>query len=278
MNHRAGLLVLVVFFCGCFHRTSGVSVSDAEAERIGQKIWMNEGGGKLLIWWDDICQCPSLGINNYLWYQADRPRVFDAPFPDLLDFMQKRGARVPKWLESRPPAPWTDKESYLKEAANSPRMDELRVLLRSTIALQARYSADRLEKALPKMLEIVPQDQREAIRRQFYRVAASTNGFYALVDYVNFKGEGVSPKERYFDKELGRDEGWGLLQVLMGMKGEACGPAALDEFSASAETVLKRRVKNAPDQTPDAAESPHHKDERWLPIWLRRVRTYKAGG
>ncbi len=50
-------------------------------------------------------------------------------------------------------------------------------------------------------------------------MAASPNGVYALVDYVNFKGEGTLATERY------QDHGWGLLQVLEGMKGRSFHPS-----------------------------------------------------
>ena len=68
--------------------------------------------------------------------------------------------------------------------------------------------ARRLEEALPKMLSVLPESERPLVRARFYRVASHPNGVYALVDYVNFKGEGIAPSERY------SGVGWGLLQVL----------------------------------------------------------------
>jgi len=121
--------------------------------------------------------------------------------------------------------------------------------------LQAKFAAVRLETALPKMLDAGPARDRERIRKNFYRVAAEPLGPYALVDYVNFKGEGTSTSERY------QGEGWGLLQIL-----EAMGDgSALPEFRHAAELVLTRRVKNSP---PERGES------RWLPGWKNRIRTY----
>jgi hypothetical protein len=80
-----------------------------------------------------------------------------------------------------------------------------------------------------------------------------------LIDYVNFKGEGVLSTERY------QGRGWGLLQVLEGMSdsGEA---SPLSEFAASAKRVLRQRVKNAP---------PGRNEERWLPGWLKRIDSYR---
>ena len=145
-------------------------------------------------------------------------------------------------------------------------MSALRTLLARTVGLQARFSADRLQAALPKMLANVPASRREVIRQQFNRVAGSPNGVYALVDYVNFKGEGTLPTERYQGK------GWGLLQVLDGMTTDptaAPGEQATREFAASAARVLTERVALSP---------PERGETRWLPGWKSRVRTYAGEG
>jgi hypothetical protein len=100
------------------------------------------------------------------------------------------------------------------------------------------------------------------IRQQFDRVASTASGCYALVDYVNFKGEGILASERY------AGQGWGLLQVLEGMMQESTGRAAVKSFADSAKTVLKTRVRNSP---------PARNEARWLPGWLTRVDTYVGG-
>ena len=133
---------------------------------------------------------------------------------------------------------------------------ELRGLLENTVDLQARFAALRLEHALDKMLQAAPPSEREKIRANFLRVAAEPAGVYALMDYVNFKGEGVSPAERY------KGQGWGLLQVLEHMK--PTGPA-VPAFAASAAAVLTQRVQNAP---------PERHESQWLPGWKNRAETY----
>src|SRR5213075_539428 len=107
----------------------------------------------------------------------------------------------------------------------------LRQFLVDTIDLQAQFLIARLQDALPKM--VAQAADRENVQIQFGRVASSPQGCYALVDYVNFKGEGTLATERY------HGQGWGLLQVLENMHGTQ---SALDEFAASAKTVLRRRV------------------------------------
>jgi hypothetical protein len=106
------------------------------------------------------------------------------------------------------------------------------------------------------MLAAAPAAERHKVKANFYRVAGERLGPYALMDYVNFKGEGVSPTERY------RGEGWGLLQVLETMPEN--GPA-LPGFVKAADQVLTRRVENSP---------PGRGEAKWLPGWRNRLTTY----
>ena len=76
-----------------------------------------------------------------------------------------------------------------------------------------------------------------------------------LLDYVNFKGEGINKKERYEGK------GWGLKQVLLAMPQNENNP--LRNFAFSADEVLTRRVINAPRD-----------ESRWLAGWRIRVHGY----
>ena len=107
------------------------------------------------------------------------------------------------------------------------------------------------------MLDEAAPAERQNVQQQFERLASSPQGCYALVDYVNFKGEGVLQTERY------RGQGWGLLQVLQGMP--ANGMNAVNEFSHSAAAVLKHRVQNS---------TPERNEARWLSGWLNRVYSY----
>ena len=140
-------------------------------------------------------------------------------------------------------------------------MRELREFLGHTVDLQAQFLVSRLQQSLAKMLNEAAPGERANVERQFGRVAGTPHGCYALVDYVNFKGEGVLGTERY------RGEGWGLVQVLEGMHGTEGGGAATQEFSKSAAAILRRRVQNSP---------PERHEARWLPGWLNRVHTYSG--
>jgi hypothetical protein len=99
------------------------------------------------------------------------------------------------------------------------------------------------------------------VQQQFERLGKTPQGCYALVDYVNFKGEGVLHTERY------RGQGWGLLQVLEAMHG-APDTAVVDEFARAAKAILIRRVQNAPAE---------RHESRWLSGWIRRANSYTGG-
>jgi hypothetical protein len=233
-----------------------VSLTDAQAERIGRKLWQNESGGTIagLTAWNSGEDFASLGIGHFIWYPVNMRGPFEESFPPLIRYLVSSGVRIPPWLEQASGCPWSNRVQFIEDQ-QSPRMKELRSLLADTISFQAKFAGLRLESALPKMLEAVPSEDREKIRANFNRVAGEPRGLYALVDYVNFKGEGTLATERY------HGEGWGLLQVLEEMRS---GPSRL-EFSRAADRVLTRRVANAPVA---------RDEKRWLPGWRNRIRTY----
>jgi hypothetical protein len=236
-----------------------IRLSDAQAEKIGRRLWQNESGGTVagLTAWNAGENFASLGIGHFIWYPAGRKGPFEESFPELLNYMITRGISLPDWLRAADACPWPNRAVFLADS-DSEHMRQLRALLEDTIAVQAKFAANRLERALPKMLAAAPAEDREKIRQNFYRVATEPQGMYALVDYVNFKGEGTLTSERY------RGQGWGLMQVLTAM---GTGPALI-EFSQAADAVLTRRVENSP---------PERGEQRWLSGWRSRVRTYQGG-
>jgi hypothetical protein len=249
-------LLMLIALVTSAEASDALEISDAQAERIGHRIWQNECGGTVsgLTSWNAEEDFASLGIGHFIWYPPGKRGPFEESFPPLLRYLAARGVALPDWLKEAKSCPWSTRAEF-EAAMESAQMRQLRSMLANTVALQARFTAARLEGALPKMLETAPANKREKIRKNFYRVAGQPGGVYALVDYVNFKGEGTLGTERY------RGQGWGLLQVLESMgDGEA-----LREFSNTAGKVLKRRVVNAP---------PSRGEGRWLPGWLSRVRGY----
>jgi hypothetical protein len=258
----AGILAGAVFL---FVAATGFSAGElgyAGLGIIGQKIYLNECGGKPehLITWNRGEDFISLGIGHFIWYPQGRQGPYSESFLTFLKFAAHQKAGLPDMLtgEPAPGCPWPDRETYLK-ARDSEEARELRAFLMATIPLQTRFLLIRLERALPRLLKAAPRDSRAGIEKKFYQVARTARGRYALVDYVNFKGEGISPSERI------NGVGWGLLQVFEDMDSLKSLVDPEKEFSAAAERVLSRRANADP--------RPIVKN-KWLPGWTLRVRTY----
>jgi hypothetical protein len=251
------LLFLLSLHCPLSAKTE-LHLSEKEASEVGHKVWKNECSGRIegLTSWNSGEEFPSLGIGHFIWYPEGTKGPFDESFPKVLSFLQEHKVKLPEWLKPDMQCPWKSRKEFLEEQ-NSKRMLELRNMLSSTVGLQTDYLVQRLENALPKMLDKAPEADKAKVKRNFERMLASGSaGAFALIDYVNFKGEGVVDTERY------KGEGWGMLQVLQNMSESK---PAVEAFSESAKELLARRVRNSP---------PERHEEKWLPGWTRRVSDY----
>jgi hypothetical protein len=237
-----------------------LELSHANALAIGKKIWKNECDGTVegLTSWNQGEAFASLGIGHFIWYPAGVPETFEESFPKMTRFVAQRGAKLPSVVLKNQRCPWPNLQAFEADRHSS-EMIELRAFLKDTVALQAEFAAQRLEGSLPKIMQELPETEKAAVEKKFQSVAAHPQGLYALMDYVNFKGEGVNPKERY------HGQGWGLLQVLQEMKTTQPGAPAVSAFSTAAVSVLERRVKNSP---------PERNEKRWLPGWTSRCLSY----
>jgi hypothetical protein len=239
---------------------SETSLSHEEEGLIAMNIWRNECRQSIngLVSWNSGEDFASCGIGHFIWYPAQRKTSFEETFPRLLRFLQTSGARLPQWLMKFPPCPWTTKEEFY-EAKSTEKFAELSDLLVSTIDLQARFLITRLEEEMVRADRVLDAKTRTHIHQQYDRLWKDENGKYVLVDYVNFKGIGLSEKERY------QGRGWGLIQVLscMGQSGSTLCPAT--EFALCAKKILARRVALSP---------PEREEGRWLQGWFSRIDTY----
>ena len=245
---------------------SGVDISlvlePAQLDWVGQRIFQNECAGRFqcLVHWNEGEAFPSLGIGHFIWYPEGVEGRFVESFPQLIAYMSQRQASVPDWLRGLDPldAPWPDRAAFM-QMQDSIRVAELREFLAGTQGLQAEFIFRRAQESLGTILDEVPDHHQKVVQGYLEELSATPGGVYALMDYVNFKGEGLAESERY------KGEGWGLLQVLLAMDPEP-GQSTLDAFREAAGKVLTRRARNA--------ENPIER-ERWLPGWLKRLETYR---
>jgi hypothetical protein len=289
-------LLLVIFFIGAFKLVFGLCISQQGVKKVGisvcgneqgytiendgfapitisydhikkiaEKIWHNECRGTIagLTSWNEGEDFASLGIGHFIWYPQDKKGVFKDTFPSLLSFLENQGKKIPSGIlkKGSSACPWNSRAEFLKESS-SKKMLTLRNFLADTVDLQAIFMVQRLVKALPLMLQKLPFQKQTHIKKQFYRIARSPGGLYALIDYVNFKGEGMVAHEQY------KGHRWGLLQVLEKTKGVALGRAALQDFAKAAKDVLVERVAHA-------SHDVREKEEKWLKGgWGDRLKTY----
>jgi len=115
-------------------------------------------------------------------------------------------------------------------------------------------------RAMPRLVNTAPPQLRRQVANNLNAVANSRGGRYVLIDYVNFKGEGLNRSGGY------NGQNWGLLQVLEEMRPARPGPEALNEFADAAMRVLERRVRNS---------DPRRNERKWLNGWRNRTNTYR---
>jgi hypothetical protein len=239
---------------------AGFNLTAAQKAAIGRKIWQNESGGTLkgLTHWNEGEEFPSLGIGHFIWY----PKGFDGrwteTFPEFIRFAQSRGARGIPATALLADCPWNSRAEFYRDF-DGPRLTGLRNWLAGQVSLQTDFIMFKSRAALPKVLAAAPAGERARIQANYNKVATTPNGIYALIDYVNFKGDGTNPRERY------KGQGWGLMWVLMEMKDVPSGQTAAREFGAAAARCLDRRIANSP---------PARGEARWKAGWHNRCLGY----
>ena len=256
--------LLLYFHYGFIFSKELVFISQVQAQEIGQKIWFNECSGSIakLTHWNEGEEFPSFGIGHFIWFPKHikikkSEVIFDEQFPQMRAFLAQHGKVMPTLFQGS--CPWKTRDEFMRQI-NSQKMNLLRDFLVETIDLQARYIVHRFNKSLDYLLSQISPFQRMHVLKQIKRMATSGRGVYAMVDYLNFKGEGLKSSEAYFGKR------WGLLQLLTKMHGDSLGDEPRKEFAQAAREVLAQRVQNSPKERNEA---------RWLPGWLNRIDSYE---
>jgi len=242
-------------------------LSDADFDWIAARIYQNEAlsQSRYLTFWGEGEDFPSFGIGHFIWFPNGVDAPFDETFPDMVSFVKQRSMTdlaMPVWMSELTPfhAPWTDKQQF-DQAWSSGEMTELREWLEATAQFQARFIVATFAQRW-RDLEL-PMGQKQPMTGLLQKLADSAEGLFAVIDYYNFKGLGVNPRERY------QEQGWGLIQVLQEMLVTKTGDAncidLVEQFRQAAASRLSLRVELSP---PERAET------RWLEGWLTRLQGY----
>lgn len=261
-KHLASLLLaLPLYACVQSDIAPLPTLTADHAAWVGERIFANECNSQVrcLTSWNAGEDFPSLGIGHFIWYRKGQQEAFVESFPQLLSFYQEQGVAVPAWIARLPQAdsPWQSREQFQQTMDSAPML-ELREFLNDTRHIQVAFIIRRMEQSLPRLLAATSRPgEVEALFRQI--AAEQPLGPYALIDYVNFKGDGTVSTERY------AGQGWGLLQVLEDMLDNPGNQPLMTRFSRAASAVLARRIANSP---------PERGEQRWLNGWNNRVDTY----
>ena len=256
---RSILLLSLVFPLWSVFAQSEASYTVSH-EIIGNKVWANECDGTVagLTSWNEGEAFPSLGIGHFIWYPEGEQGPYEESFPLLIAYFKQRGIELPRWLSPLGSCPWTNRKAFMADF-DGPRLSGLRKFLASTVAEQSDFLFERLRLSEAQLSDGLGAQEAARLNRNFQLLSDSTAGTYALVDYVNFKGEGTKPSEHYQGK------GWGLRQVLLAMKVPDGAADAPGKFAAAAASVLKQRVKLCPSE---------RNERQYLQGWLNRTASY----
>lgn len=235
--------------------------SDDEVNCIAAAIYQSECGGKeqALVSWNINESFPSLGIGHFIWTEKNHQKKFWSSFPSLIEFMVQQGAIIPeplKFIQEDSP-PWKNRNVF-EAQKNSKVIEQIQQFLVQTKDLQAQFILRRASDFVDQIRKN-PDYFHASQRLQLEDLLLSERGRYALMDYINFKGEGFLESESYLGK------GWGAIQVLSRMT-LIDHPDAVERFAQSAEAVLKQRVQNS---------GRVHIESKWLPGWMNRIDHYR---
>lgn len=252
-------LNFILIVLGSFNFNLAHSMSK-DLKKIGTLIWQNEASKRidLLTFWNQHETFPSLGIGHFIWHPQNKEFTYTQQFPELCEFLKEHGVKLPEWLEKsyKIGAPWNSREDFYNDKEH---LSELQNLLASTIDIQTQFIINQFNKKLKLILKVCPEHKKEKIINLLKLLLSSSIGTYALIDYSNFKGDGLNPKENKNGIQ------WGLLQVLSGIDVESNSNNVNKVFAISAAKTLLKLIENS---------GPEYNNIRYLHGWMRRISSY----
>lgn len=264
-------------------------------QMVARNLLYNETAckAKWVVEWAKDEDFPSLGLAHAIWFPAGIDKGFDESFPETWQFLRQKykaskenGAlKIPAWLDKDDigPAPWKNAEEFKAKQETDPNLMQLSQFLQSPTVLewQAEFAIQRGVKSGYKILAASALEKGSPkpdakLCKHLRKLFSSDEGILTIVDYTNFKGEGIDPSEMRGDDNTR----WGLKQVIEDMDRYPADPndsSDLQErkkFAASAKQTLGYLSR--------AFADPKARDVRlnWLAKgWSSRIdSTYVKGG
>lgn len=269
MNKQSRLFVKLFFFIFFFDYYFShfnilfaipIKLNNADIELITQKIFHNECSKSYekLVYWNPHETFPSLGIGHFIWVPSKANVSFSQTFPDLLDYLEQHGIKIPSWINDNKECPWNTRDEFLSVKSSGQRK-ELFLMLKNSLELQVQFMISRLINKLDYMLDDLSPAVSHKVSANITLLLQTKNGIYALIDYLNFKGDGLNKREHY------NGHYWGLKQVLCEMSKCSDVQQAISEFIRSAQLLLSQRIAHAP-----------RNESHWRAGWFNRLESYRV--
>lgn len=229
---------------------------------IGERIYQNETSGERdkLTFWSEAEEFPSFGIGHFIWLPQGVDVPFEATFTQMVALISLTEP-APEWVRTDV-MPWKSRAEFMQDL-HSPRMRALRDWLEQTKLAQAEFIVKRFNARSRKAIALADEMNNARLLELFTGLMQTRYGQFAMIDYVNFKGFGDNPLERY------QGQGWGLLQVLEAMpelvENAATPECLVWQFALAGEKTLKERVARAPVE---------RNEGRWMLGWKNRLMRY----
>lgn len=230
---------------------------------LSQRIELNETAGKdkYLTYWSKNEPFPSFGIGHFIWLPNNINMPFKETFPRLVAFLATK-TPPPIWLANLSPfkLPWQNKQQFDKDL-NKLRLKQLRRWLKKTKKIQAEFIYQRFISELNLAKQSLSNAKLNKLEVNLTQLIKTPAGFFAIIDYANFKGIGNNQLEVYnYDKKTIR---WGLIDVVLAMPSSTL--SLLENFIKTAKFILHERTKYAPKQN----------EKKWLKGWYYRLDGYR---
>lgn len=250
------IFVFIVILNLSFASGKWIQLNEAELENFKNDLFKKECGSQIsnLLFWNTKENFPSLGIGHFIWrLQKDNFRT--ERFRPFLTFLKKRKYQLPHWLENTPTCPWPNRESFYQAIDQSdPRILDLKNLIENTQNEQAEFIVYLTNEELDVIFSCASSKGRWALKE----LLKEKKGQLAILDYINFKGSGLNPNERYEGK------GWGVLQVIELMGENPLKKNVTQSFALAAIQLLEERVEHSPMQ----------RERPFLIGWIKRCQSY----
>ncbi len=219
--------------------------------------------------WGKNEEFPSLGLPHAIWYGKAPSKVYQEQFPELVRFIRKNLKPTDPQIswpailkkDPLPPATWASQAEFLevkkisleienvKESLQLATIQKTRAALYKdaytlfeirhflsnplVIQLQAQFVIEKTFLSLHRILAASHRESPQAAQFLYSKIQTLLNspeGVLAIVDYLNFKGEGLKASER---TPVGKFP-WGLKTVL-----EIMPPSVLTTDKISVQTSVQ---------------------------------------